>query len=151
MSKIYSKNKKAYFDYEIIETLEAGISLSGAEVKSVRASNVQLKGSYVVIKDGQIKLVGAHISRPDHIGNKPYDEMRDRSLLISKKQLNKFHEQVKMKGLTLVALNIYQPDDSKKIKVEIALVKGKALHDKRAVLKEKQLDMDTKRQMKDYK
>ena len=150
MNKVYSKNKKAYHDYEIIEKLEAGLSLTGPEVKSVRKSNVQLKGSYVIIKDNQIKLVGAHISRPDHIGNKPFDEMRDRSLLIHKAQFKKLHAKVQEKGLTLVALNIYQREDTPVIKIEIALVKGKANHDKRAALKEKQADIDTKRQMKDY-
>ena len=150
MNKQYSRNKKAYFDYEIIEKLEAGISLSGAEVKSVRASNIQLKGSYVIIKDNEIKLVGAHISRPDHIGNKFFDEMRDRVLLISKAQRKQFHDKVKMKGFTLVALNVYQREGTKKIKVEIALVRGKAEYDKRETLKRKQADLDTKRQMKDY-
>ena len=150
MNKNYSKNKKAYHDYEIIEKLEAGISLTGSEVKSVRASNVQLKGSYVIIKDGEIKLVSAHISRPDHIGNKPFDETRDRTLLIKKSEIKKLHDKVKLKGFTLVALNVYQREGTRKIKVEIALVKGKADHDKRAVLKEKQLTMDAKRDMKDY-
>lgn len=150
MQKLYSKNKKAYHDYEIIEKMEAGISLTGPEVKSIRASNVQLKGSYVVIKDGVIKLISSHISRPDHIGNKSFDEMRDRSLLIKKAEIKKLHSKVKEKGFTLVALSIYQPKSSKKIKVEIALVRGKKDHDKRAVLKEKQLDIETKRDLKNY-
>lgn len=150
MNKNYSKNKKAYHDYEIIEKLEAGISLSGSEVKSVRASNVQLKGSYVIIKDGEIKLVSAHISRPSHIGATFFDETRDRTLLIKKAELRKLHDKVKMKGFTLVALNVYQREGTKKIKVEIALVRGKQDHDKRATLKDKQLTMDAKRDMKDY-
>ena len=150
MSKVYSKNKKAHFDYEIIESIEAGISLEGSEVKSVRASNVQLKGSYVIIKDGQIKLVSAHISRPDHIGNNHFDETRDRSLLVSKVQLKKFHDKVKIKGFSIVALKIYQPNNSQKIKVEIALVKGKAEYNKRETLKRKQAEIDVNRQLKDY-
>ena len=148
--KIYSKNKKALFDYEIIETLEAGISLIGAEVKSVRASNINLSGSYVIIKDSQIKLVGAHISRPDHIGNNFFDETRDRSLLITKSQLKKFHNKVKVKGFSIVALKVFQPESSQKIKVEIALVKGKAEYMKRETLKRKAQEMDAKRELSNY-
>lgn len=147
----YSKNKKAFHDYEMVECTEAGISLYGTEVKSVRASNIQLKGSYVVIKDGMVKLVSCHISRPDHIGSHTkFDEMRDRPLLLHKKEIRKFHEKVKEKGFTLVVTEVYQPDNSKKIKVKLCLARGISDHNKRAALKEKDLDMETKRILKDY-
>jgi len=150
MQKQYAKNRKALFDYEIIETLEAGISLEGAEVKSVRASNINLSGSYVIIKDNQIKLISAHISRPDHIGNNFFNEIRDRSLLVGKTQLKKLYDKVKIKGYTLTVLKIYQPEDSKKIKVELALVKGKAEYEKRETIKRREADRETKNQIKDY-
>ena len=150
MEKIYSKNKKAYHDYEVLETLEAGISLLGAEVKSIRKSNVQLKGSYILIKDSKISLISSHISRPDHIGNRKFDEYRERNLLIHKNQLEKLYKRVTEKGISLVPLKIYQPEDSKKIKVQIGLVKGKKDYDKRETLKRTQQEMDAKRDLKDY-
>lgn len=148
---IYSKNKKAFHLYEMIECVEAGISLLGSEVKSVRKANINLLGSYVVIKDGMVKLVSCHISRPDHLGtHTKFDETRDRSLLLHKKEVRKFHEKVKEKGYTLVVTEVYQSENSKKIKVKLCLGRGMSDYNKRAALKEKDLDMETKRILKDY-
>jgi SsrA-binding protein len=151
--KIYSKNKKAYHDYEILDTIEAGLSLQGTEVKSIRKSQVNLKGSYVIIdtKFNSVRLVNCHISRPDHIShNKVHDETRDKYLLLHKKEIEKLYNKVQEKGFTLIITKIYQPDNSKKIKAELALAKGKHTYDKKQALKEKQLDIETKRQMKEY-
>jgi SsrA-binding protein len=153
LSKIYSKNKKAYHDYEMIDCIEAGISLQGTEVKSIRKSQVNLKGSYVTIdgKFNSVKLVNCHISRPDHIShNKKHDETRDKYLLLHKKEIQKFYNKVQEKGFTLIVTEIYQPENSKKIKAKLYLAKGKHTYDKKRALKEKQLDIETKRMMKDY-
>lgn len=148
--KTFSKNKKAFHDYHIIETVEAGIKLTGAEVKSIRASNVQLKGSYVIIKDNQLYLTGCHISKPSNIGVQPYDETRDKILLLSKREKLKLMDKVSQKSFTLVVLEIYQPETSRNIKAKLALVQGKKDYDKRHDLKEKQLDRDAKRDMKNF-
>jgi len=150
MNKTYSKNKKAYHDFTMLETFEAGISLTGPEVKSVRASTINLKGSYVSIQDDKIALKGFHISRPSHLGNKSHDETRDKFLLLTKKEIKKIRKAVKETGVTLIVTEIYQREGTKKIKVKLNIAKGNKSYDKRAILKEKQLDRDTKRQTKDY-
>jgi len=148
--KNFAKNKKAFHDFHIIETYEAGLVLTGPEVKSIRNSTVQLKGSYVSFKENQLKLIGCHISKPSNIGNWFFEETRDRILLLSKKEKNKLFTASKEKSYSLVVLELYQPDNSNKIKAKLALVKGKKDYDKRNALKEKQLDMDSKREMKKY-
>lgn len=151
--KAYAKNKKAYHDYTMEDCIEVGLSLQGTEVKSVRKSRVQLKGSYVSIdiKTNRVKLVNCHISRPDHIShNKSHDETRDKYLLLHKKEIQKLYAKVQEKGYTLIVTEIYQPEGGKKIKAKLCLAKGKDNYDKRAALKEKQLDIETKRMMKDY-
>ncbi len=148
--KIFSKNKKAFHDYNIVETIEAGLVLTGSEVKSIRASNIQLLGSYVILKDNHLTLTGCHISKPSNIGKTSFDEVRDRTLLVSKKQKNYLFSKVQEKTFSLVILEVYQPDNSKNIKAKLALVKGKKDYDKRKDLKEKQLDRDAKRDMKNH-
>jgi SsrA-binding protein len=151
MSKTYSKNKKAYHDYTILDTIIVGVSLLGTEVKSVRNSNIQLKGSYCIIKNSQIFLTSAHISRPSYLRtNQHFDESRDIPLLLTKKEIQTLKEKVKEKGKSLVLLSIFQPENSKKIKAELALVQGKRDFDKRETLKRRQADIDTKREMKNY-
>lgn len=148
---VYSKNKKAYHDYTIVSTMEAGISLLGSEVKSVRNSTVQLKGSYVTIKNGEVFLIGSNIAKPENIYNaKTFDEYRERKLLITKKEILKLHSKVKEKGFSLIALSIYQPEKTKKIKVELALVQGKRDYDKREASKRKTQEMDAKQALNDY-
>ncbi len=150
MNKTYSKNKKAYHDYEILETIEVGLSLKGAEVKSIRNSNMQLKGSYCTIKERRIFLQGAHISKPKIHEREYFDENRDIPLLLTKKELNHLKKEVKEKGKTLVMLSVYQREGTKKIKGSLALVKGKREFDKRETLKRKQAEMDAKRAIKNY-
>ncbi len=150
MNKQYSKNKKAYHDYEILETIEVGLSLNGLEVKSIRKSNIQLKGSYCSIKENKMFLEGAHISKPKIHEREFFDENRNIPLLINKNQLKHFQEEIKNNGITLVLLSVYQRENTKKIKAELALVKGKREFDKRETLKRRQADIDTKREMKNY-
>jgi len=149
-NKTYTKNRKAYHDYEMIESIEAGISLTGPEVKAVRNGQVNLLGSFVFIEDNKVILKQCHISRPDHIGNKPHEEERPRNLLLHKSEIQKLHKMVQAKGLTLIVTEIYQREGTGSIKCKLNVAKGKRDFDKREILKRKQADIDTKRQMKEY-
>ena len=150
MQKQYAKNKKAYHDYEIIESIEVGIKLTGPEVKSVRNSQINLLGSYASIEGTIVLLKQCHISRPDHIGGKAFDELRQRPLLLHKSEILKLHNKVKEKGLSLAVTEVYQRDGCGTIKCKLNLVKGKRDYDKRQDLKAKAQAMDTKRALKDY-
>lgn len=127
--KLISQNRKARHDYFILETKEAGISLSGTEIKSIRNGNVNLKDSYCEIKNGEMFVVGMHISpyEKGNIFNK--DPYRDRKLLLHKKEIFKYQLQVSKEGLTVVPLSLYF--SKKNVKVELGLCKGKKLYDKR--------------------
>lgn len=122
-------NKKAYHDYEILDTYEAGISLLGTEIKSVRKGKVQLKEAYVSFVGGEAIIKGMNISQYD-LGNRfNHDETRERRLLLHKTEINKLANKVKLQGLTVIPLKMYLKDG--KAKLEIALAKGKTLYDKR--------------------
>ena len=123
--KQIAKNKKAYHDYFILETLEAGIELSGTEVKSVRAGNINLKDSYCAVKDGEMLMYNVHISpyEQGNIFNK--DPKRDRRLLLHRREIFRLYGKVKQEGLTIVPLSVYLKNAL--VKVEIGLVKGKKL------------------------
>jgi len=153
MNVTYSKNRKAYHDYDMIESYEAGMKLSGAQVKSIRASTVNLLGSYASVEDGnKVILKQCHISRPDHLGymSKGFDETADIILLLSKKEIKEIHKMVQTPGLTLIVTEIYQRDNTKKIKCKLNVAKGKRDYDKRESLKRKAQEMDAKRAMKNY-
>ncbi len=131
-------NKKARFEYEILETFQAGIKLTGPEVKSVRAGHAQLSGSYVIVRGDKATLLNAHISpyRPAFTNNA--EPTRTRELLLRKSELKKLEDKIQ-EGLTCVPLSIYLKNNL--IKVEIGLARGKKLHDKRKSIK----DRETKR------
>jgi SsrA-binding protein len=153
MNKQYARNKKAYHDYEMIESYEAGMKLSGAQVKSIRASTVNLLGSYASVEDNnQIVLKQIHISRPDHLGymGKSFNETEPVVLLLNKKEIKEIHKMVKEPGISLIVTEIYQRENTKTIKCKLNVAKGKRDYDKRESLKRKQADIDTKRQMKNY-
>lgn len=140
---ILADNKKAYFDYNILEKFEAGINLLGTEVKSIRAGHMGLKASYVVIdKDGLVSLVGANIS-PYQPKNAPQDYRPDRSrkLLLRKREIEYLIGKSHQKGLTFVPLRVYNKKG--KIKLEFGIGKGKREFDKRESIKER----DTKREI----
>lgn len=147
---IVAKNKKAFFDYEILEKLEAGISLFGSEVKALRQGRVNLKDSFVKIMKAEAFLFGMHISYLDTTNPhyKP-NERRERKLLLHRKQIDKLFGQVSLQGLSIVPLKIYF-NQKNKAKVEIALVKGKNLHDKRESIKKKILDKEALVSLKNY-
>ena len=142
-------NKKAYHDYTILETLEAGIELYGSEVKAIRASRINLKESFIRIIKGELFLLGAHISHLEtsNIHFLP-DTRRQRKLLLHKMQIEKLHKKVQIDGITLVPLKVYF-NDKNRIKVQIGLAKGKKLHDKRESLKQKSQERDIQRAIKE--
>ncbi len=141
-----ARNKRARHDYEIIETWEAGLMLSGTEVKSLRDGRAQITDAYAVVKDGELWLLNAHIA-PYAQGNIwNHDPLRTRKLLLHRKEILKLIGQVERKGLTLVALELYFRRG--RAKVRIGLARGKKLHDKRADLKERDDKRDMQRALK---
>lgn len=144
----YLRNKKATFNYEIVETMTAGIQLRGFEVKALK-TNVggSLEGSYVIIKNGEAFLVNAHI--PEYqAANTPgdYDSRRPRKLLLTKKELAEIQKSKESSGLTVVPLSLY--NKGKKIKVDVALARGKKKHDKRESIKKRDVQRDIDRSIK---
>jgi len=146
--KIVAKNKKARHDYEIVETLEAGIVLRGSEVKSIRMGRVNLKDSFVRIVKGEAWVFGMHISFLESTNPhyKP-DEKRSRKLLLHRKQIDRWYGRLKQEGLAIVPLMLYF-DDRNRAKLQIALAKGKKLHDKRETLKRKTAEREAQMAMK---
>jgi SsrA-binding protein len=143
----YAENRKAYFNYEILEKITAGIELLGFEVKSVRAGRITLDGSYAVVRGNEAFLIGAGIT-PLQPKNTPqdYDERRNRKLLLTKKELKYLESKEKQGGLTLVALSVY--NNKHKIKVELGLAKGKKTADKRESIKKRESDREIRRTLK---
>ncbi len=146
--KSIAQNKKATHDYFVLDTYECGISLAGTEVKSVRAGNVNLKDSYASIKGGEVFILGMHISpyEKGNIFNK--DPLRDRKLLLHKYEINKLTGKLKEDGLSLIPLKIYLKGS--KVKVELALAKGKKLYDKRQSIAEHDAKRNIDRKIKEY-
>ncbi len=146
--KVITENRKARHDYHILETFEAGISLQGTEVKSLRAGKVNLKDSYAFIKDGEMFLEGVHIS-PYEAGNRfNHDPERRRKLLMHRYEIRKLTGKIKEKGLSLVPLRMYL-NDRGICKVELALAQGKKLYDKRQDLAKKDASRDIERAFKE--
>ena len=145
--KLISQNKKAYHDYFIEETYECGISLAGTEVKSIRAGQVNLKDSYCVIDGGELYATGIHIS-PYEKGNIFNREpLRDRKLLMHRRELNKLFGLVAQKGYTLVPLSLYF--SGKNVKVEVGLCRGKKLYDKRDTAAKNEAAREMDRRLRD--
>lgn len=137
----YLRNKKATFDYEIEETLEAGIELMGTEVKSLKNHHGSLSGSYITILDGQLALLGVHIpawQEKNVVDN--YDPYRTRKLLVHKKEIAYLKRKTKEKGLTLIPISLYNKNN--RIKIKIALARGKKLFNKKESLKTRDLDRE---------
>jgi len=146
--KIIATNKRAYFDYFIEETLEAGISLQGCEVKSIRAGHISLDDSFVSIYGNEAYLKNAYIKLYEKTTSFVPNEKKDRKLLLNKKEIVKLARQVKEKGFTLIATKVYFKGSL--VKVQIALAKGKHLYDKKEVLKQREADLDLKRELNKY-
>lgn len=147
--KIISKNKKAFHDYLIEDSYEAGIVLQGSEVKSLRLGNCNLRDSFVFIRNNTAELIGMHISPYDKGSVYNPEPMRSRQLLLNRKEIAKLRTAVEQKSYTIVPLKIYF--HKALVKVEIGLAKGKDLYDKRQTLKDKQLDRETERIIKNFR
>lgn len=149
MGKTIARNKKALHDYEILDTYEAGIELKGSEVKSIRMGRVNLKDTYVRIIKGEAVLIGAHVSYLD-TANPHFrpDERRDRKLLLHRIEIDKLLGKITKDGLTIVALSMYLSHKNL-VKVQIAVARGKNVHDKRETLKRKEADREARAAMKD--
>jgi SsrA-binding protein len=144
--KLIASNKKALHDYFVVQKLEAGIALTGTEVKSLRAGAANLKDSYVTFKDEEAFLFGAHISPYSHGNLENHDPERTRKLLLHRREIGKLHTQVMEKGLTVVPLRLYFRGG--KVKVEIAVVRGKKQYDKRETERTREADREAAMAMK---
>ena len=150
MGETIAKNKKAYHDYEILETFEAGMVLQGSEVKAIRAGRVNLKDSFVKIVRNEAFLFNAHIGRLETTHHYyGHEERGSRKLLLHKKEIAKLAAAVEKDGHTIVPLQMYF-NRKNIVKIKIAIARGKKLHDKRADMKEKDMKRDIARALKDY-
>lgn len=143
----YAENRRARFDYEILEKYEAGIELLGTEVKSVRLGRMSLEGAFVVIRGGEAFLINANIP-PYQPNNTPegYDPLRNRKLLLTKKEMRELADTEKNKSLTIAPLAVY--NKGRKIKISLAIVRGKKKTDKREKIKRRESDRDIERDFK---
>ncbi len=141
------QNKKIHFNYEILERYEAGIELFGSEVKSLRAGHGSLEGSHVTVRGGEAYLIGATV-QPYQTNNitKGYDATRNRRLLLTKEEIGTLSAQESKKGLTIVPVAVY--NKTRKLKVELAVVRGKKTYDKRESIKKREADRDVMRDIK---
>ena len=148
--RLITKNKKAFFNYEHIETLEAGISLLGSEVKSIREGKISLKESYAEIKKGEVFLINCHVSpyNPANIFN--HDPLREKKLLLHRREIKRLIGKIKEKGLTLVPVKVLL-NDKGKVKVEIALAKGKRVYQKRDAIRQRDQDREMRAELKRYR
>ena len=146
-TKIIAKNKKAYYNYEILESFEAGISLVGSEVKSIREGRISLKESYAEIKAGEVFLISCHISLYEAANIFNHDPTRDRKLLLHRREIKRLTGKVIEKGFTLVPTKVLI-NDRGKIKVEISLAKGKRTYQKKEAIKERDRERELRAELK---
>ena len=149
MNKIITTNKKAYHDYFVVDTFEVGIRLVGCEVKSLRNDGANLKDSYVAIKDGQLIMINAYIKNYEMGSFSNVNSTRDRVLLAHKSEINRLIGKIREKGFTMVPLKMYFVGSL--VKVEVGLVRGKQLFDKKRAIAEKDAVRDMDRQMAEAK
>lgn len=145
--KLIASNKKALHDYFVLQKFEAGVALEGTEVKSLRDGAANLKDAYVIFKDGEAFLFGAHISPYSHGNRENHDPIRTRKLLLHRREIEKLQAQVVEKGLTVVPLRLYFK--GRNVKAEIAVVRGKKLFDKRETEKRREADREAAQSMKE--
>jgi len=144
--KLIATNKKAFHEYFILEKLEAGVSLVGTEVKSIREGRINLKDSYAHIREGEAFLFNCHISPYTHGNRQNHEPTRTRKLLLQRKEIRKLIGKTQEKGLTLVPIRVYLKRGL--VKIELALVRGKKLYDKRETEKRKETDREARAAMK---
>ncbi len=146
MEKLILKNRKAYYDYHILEKVEAGIVLHGMEVKAIREGKINIKEAYCNYQNNELYLMQAHISSYSHAGHEQHDPVRPKKLLLHKKELHRLRKKRDEQQLTLVPLALYWSGNH--IKVEIGLAKGKKLHDKRQDIAKRDEKRNLERYMK---
>ena len=147
--KLIAKNKKAYFNYEIMETLSAGISLLGSEVKAVKEGRISLKESYIEIRHSEMFLLNSHISPYLPANRLIHDPLREKKLLLHRREIKRWMGKVKEKGLTIVPTKVLV-NEKGLVKVEVALVKGKRTYQKREVIRERDRDREMQRELKRF-
>lgn len=146
MLKVVSQNKRAYADYNIEETIEAGLVLTGTEVKALREGRANLKDSYVIIKDNEAWLLNCHISPYSHGNIFNHDPLRTRKLLMHRREIEKLRGKIQQQGYTLIPLKLYFKGPY--AKVEIALAKGRKKYEKRDIIKKREAQREIERAMK---
>jgi SsrA-binding protein len=144
--KVVSTNRKAKFEYFLIETFEAGIALQGSEIKSIRAGQVSLTEAYVQIDGQEAWLMGAHVSPYEQANRFNHDPLRPRQLLLHKKEIRQLWDSVRQKGMTIVPTRVYLKEG--RAKVEIALARGKKSYDKRDTIAKRDRERDSAREMR---
>ncbi|MEN2994680.1 MAG: SsrA-binding protein SmpB [Thermodesulfovibrio sp.] len=144
--KVIAQNKKAYTDYFIDETIEAGIVLTGTEVKSLREGKANLKDSYVIIKDNEAWLLNCHISPYSHGNIFNHEPLRTRKLLLHRKEIERLKGKIQQKGYTLIPLKLYFKGPY--VKVEIALARGRKKYEKRDIIKKREAQREIERALK---
>ena len=148
--RVIAKNSKAFFNYEIIDTYETGIALLGSEVKSIREGRISLKESYAEIRDGEVFLISCHVSPYEAANRFNHDPLRERKLLLHRQEIKRLTGKIKEKGFTLVHTRVLL-NDKGKIKVEIALARGKRSYQKREAIKERDRDREMRAELKRYR
>lgn len=146
--QITASNRKAYHEYNILDIYEAGIELFGTEVKSLREAQANLKESYVVIRKNQAWVSGMHINPYSNTGHDGHDPIRNRRLLLNKREIFKIKQAIDQKGLTAVPLKLYFNNNGW-AKLEIGLAKGKKIYDKKSSIKERDIKRDMQRELRD--
>ena len=141
-------NRKSKYDYEILSTIECGIVLTGTEIKSIRNGNANLKDSYAVIKGNEVFILGMHISEYKEGNIFNHDEKRTRKLLLHKKEILKLFNKVELDGNTLVPIKLYFKGN--KAKILLGLAKGKKIYDKRETIKQRDINREVQKQLKNY-
>ncbi|MBP7734754.1 MAG: SsrA-binding protein SmpB [Spirochaetes bacterium] len=144
-----ARNKKARFDYEIIETFEAGIVLRGSEVKSLRQKKASIQEAYARVKDGEMFITGMNIAVYEMANRFNHEPVHDRKLLLHRHEIKRLIGKVQEKGFTLVPLKLYFKNG--KVKVELGLARGKAKYDKRDSIKKREVDRELQREWKNYR
>jgi SsrA-binding protein len=148
--KTMAINKRAHFDYELMDRYEGGLVLTGAEVKSVKTGNISLKGSFIVRKDGELYLINANIPQYKHASNlKSYDPVRSRKLLLKKSEIKSLIGKMAIEGLTLVPIRVYNTQKGL-LKIEFAVAKGKKEYDKRSSIKEREDKRRMQQRLKNF-
>jgi SsrA-binding protein len=145
--KVIATNKKALFNFERIESFEAGIALFGSEVKSIRAGRISLKESYAEVKDGEVFLINCHISPYESANIFNHDPLREKKLLLHKREIKRLIGKIREKGLTLIPTRVLI-NEKGRVKVEISLAKGKRAYQKREVIRERDRDKEMKAELK---